>query len=53
MTNHWFFDTEFSEDGTRIVLISIGLVSESGREYYAGTPGPRRWKIAKLWLTQE
>jgi hypothetical protein len=30
-----FYDCEFHEDGERIDLISIGLVSEDGREYYA------------------
>lgn len=38
MTN-FFFDTEFSEPGTgnppTIELISIGIVSEDGREFYA------------------
>lgn len=31
----YFYDTEFLEDGTTIELISIGIVSEDGREYYA------------------
>ena len=31
----WFLDTEFSEDGRTIDLISIALVCEDGREYYA------------------
>ena len=30
-----WFDTEFIEDGKTIDLISIGMVSEDGREYYA------------------
>jgi hypothetical protein len=30
-----WFDTEFIEDGESIDLISIGMVSEGGREYYA------------------
>jgi hypothetical protein len=30
-----FYDTEFLEDGRTIDLISIGLVAEDGREYYA------------------
>ena len=30
-----FFDTEFLEDGKTIDLISIGIVSDDGREYYA------------------
>lgn len=31
----YFYDTEFIEDGTTIELVSIGIVSEDGREYYA------------------
>ena len=31
----YFYDTEFIEDGRTIELISIGLVAEDGREYYA------------------
>ncbi len=31
----WFYDTEFHEDGKTIDLISIALVSDDGREYYA------------------
>lgn len=31
----FFFDTEFLEDGKTIELISIGIVAEDGREYYA------------------
>jgi hypothetical protein len=30
-----FYDTEFREDGRAIDLISIGMVAEDGREYYA------------------
>jgi hypothetical protein len=30
-----FFDTEFIEDGRTIELISIGMVREDGKEYYA------------------
>lgn len=30
-----FYDTEFLEDGKTIDLISIGLISEAGDEYYA------------------
>ena len=30
-----FYDTEFIEDGRSIDLISIGLVADDGREYYA------------------
>lgn len=31
----FFYDTEFIEDGVHIDLVSIGMVDESGREYYA------------------
>jgi hypothetical protein len=31
----YFFDTEFYEDGRVIDLISIGMVAEDGREFYA------------------
>jgi hypothetical protein len=31
----YFLDTEFYEDGRTIDLISIGLVAEDGREFYA------------------
>ena len=31
----FWFDTEFIEDGRTIDLISIGIVAEDGREYYA------------------
>nr|WSZ21220.1 3'-5' exoribonuclease [Streptomyces canus] len=30
-----FYDTEFLEDGETIQLISIGMVAEDGRQYYA------------------
>lgn len=40
---HWFLDTEFLEDGAAgrgsIALISIGLVSTTGAEYYAENAG--------------
>jgi hypothetical protein len=31
----FFYDTEFIEDGTTIELVSIGVVDETGREFYA------------------
>jgi hypothetical protein len=34
----YWFDTEFLDDGRTIELISIGVVSGDGREYYAETP---------------
>lgn len=31
----YFYDTEFIEDGTTIDIVSIGVVDENGREFYA------------------
>jgi hypothetical protein len=31
----YFYDTEFIDDGRTIELISIGVIAEDGREYYA------------------
>ncbi len=31
----YFYDSEFIEDGQRIDLVSIGVVDETGREFYA------------------
>lgn len=31
----YFYDTEFYEDGSRIHLLSIGIVADDGRELYA------------------
>ena len=35
MTYRYFYDCEFIEDGRTIELVSIGVVDESGREFYA------------------
>ncbi|AHH20786.1 putative bacteriophage protein [Nocardia nova SH22a] len=50
------YDLEFLEDGRTIELISIGLVSETGREYYAvnaDMPVDRiknnRWLMNNVW----
>lgn len=34
-TVRFFYDTEFIEDGRTIDLVSIGIVAEDGREFYA------------------
>src|SRR6266571_5308971 len=34
-TMRYWMDTEFAEDDSTIRLISIGIVAEDGREYYA------------------
>lgn len=46
------YDTEFLEDGTTIELISIGIVCEDGREYYAVTSEAPIGRIKKEhpWL---
>ncbi|MEO8887973.1 MAG: polyadenylate-specific 3'-exoribonuclease AS [Jatrophihabitantaceae bacterium] len=31
----YFYDTEFIEDGRTIELVSVGVVAEDGREFYA------------------
>ena len=35
----YFLDTEHTDDGERFELISIAVVSEDGREYYAAVDG--------------
>ncbi|AJA43363.1 Rnase H [Mycobacterium phage Sbash] len=47
------YDTEFLEDGHTIELISIGIVCEDGRDYYAvnsDTPMDRIKKPENEWL---
>ena len=40
----YWFDTEFHDDGYHVELISIGVLAEDGREYYAvsGDYNPQR-----------
>ena len=35
LVRRYFYDCEFIEDGTTIELVSIGVVDETGREFYA------------------
>ena len=35
MPRRYFYDCEFIEDGLTVELVSIGVVDESGREFYA------------------
>ncbi|WP_017972503.1 3'-5' exoribonuclease domain-containing protein [Actinopolyspora halophila] len=35
MSARYFYDCEFHEDGSTIDLLSIGIVADDGREYYA------------------
>src|SRR4051812_26869590 len=45
------YDTEFLEDGKTIELISIGIVCEDGREYYAvNSDMPTSRVFADDWL---
>ena len=45
----YFFDTEFIEDGKTIDLVSIGIVSEDGREFYAES-WAIPWNKASGWV---
>jgi hypothetical protein len=46
-----FYDCEFLEDGRTIELISIGMVAEDGREYYAvSSEMPLKTIFAHKWL---
>ena len=47
----YFFDTEFIEDGKTIDLISIGIVCEDGREFYA-LNFDCDWNRAGDWVKQ-
>lgn len=46
----FWFDTEFYENGRTIELISIGVVAEDGRTYYAETPGAIELANKTEWL---
>jgi 3' exoribonuclease, RNase T-like len=49
----YYLDTEFLEDGRTIELISIALVSDDGREYYAGNGDCDLSRVfAEPWLRQ-
>lgn len=52
----YFYDTEFNDDGVTIDLISIGIVSDDGRWYYAVSNGfdverlrARKWLLDNVW----
>lgn len=49
----YFYDTEFHEDGSTIDLISIGIICEDGREYYAVSKEADYSRIVKnSWLME-
>lgn len=43
----YFYDLEFLEDGQTIELISIGIVSDDGREYYAVSADATRGRLER------
>lgn len=45
----FFYDTEFKEDGKTIDLISIGIVAEDGREFYAVSDEFNTQRVAQDW----
>lgn len=45
----YWFDTEFMEDGQTIELLSIGVVCEDGREFYAEC-SEAQWDHANEWV---
>ncbi|WP_082697922.1 3'-5' exoribonuclease [Arthrobacter sp. EpRS71] len=49
----YFYDTEFHENGHTIDLISIGIIAEDGREYYAINANAQ-WRIINQhpWLSE-
>ena len=47
----YWLDTEFLEDGQTIKLISLGIVAEDGREYYAER-AEFQWAYATPWLRE-
>lgn len=48
-----FYDTEFIDTGSVIDLISIGIVAEDGREYYAVSSEFDRWAAGtNKWLLE-
>lgn len=46
-----WYDTEFMEDGERIILLSIGMVAEDGRELYFENADADRTK-ANPWVME-
>lgn len=49
----YFYDTEFIEDGRTIDLVSIGIVAEDGREFYAVSQEfDQRALVKNNWLVE-
>ena len=50
---NYFFDTEFNEVGTGLDLISIAIISEDGREYFAVNSGFDAYAArSNAWLAE-
>lgn len=47
----YWFDTEFIENGKTIDLLSIGIVAEDGREFYAES-SDADWSKASDWVKE-
>lgn len=47
ITARYFYDCEFLEDGKTIELISIGIVCDDGREYYAVNSAITRGRLLR------
>lgn len=48
----YFLDTEHTDDGERFELISIAVVSEDGREYYAAVKGYESGAVT-AWIAED
>lgn len=46
-----FFDTEFSDEGDRVQLVSLGAVREDGRTFYAENAAVE-WSAADPWVVR-
>ncbi len=51
MKTKFWFDSEFMEDGRTIELLSIGIVCEDGREFYAEN-AEANWDHANEWVVK-
>lgn len=49
-----YYDTEFIDTGSVVHLLSIGMVTENGKEYYAINNDPRILRLAAMnpWLKE-
>lgn len=47
---NYYLDWEFKDDGNKLWPISLGVVSDDGREYYAEAPDAREIAASDPWL---